>query len=79
MAAKNKRDYIEILISRGIISPEQLTEAQEMSEHAGMRLPDALARLGYASGEEVMRAVAEEHGLDFVSLSDVVVPPSVLE
>ncbi|MFH1921113.1 MAG: type II/IV secretion system protein, partial [Planctomycetota bacterium] len=79
MAAKKKRDYIEILISRGVISPEQLTEAQEMSEHAGMRLPDALARLGYASGEEVMRAVAEEHGLDFVSLSDVVVPPSVLE
>ena len=79
MAAKKKRDFIEILISRGVISPEQLTEAQEMSQHAGMRLPDALARLGYATGEEVMRAMAEEHGLDFVKLSDVKVPPSVLE
>jgi len=79
MAAKKKRDYLEILLSRGIVSPEQLAEAEEMSRHADMRLPDALARLGYATGEEVMRAMAEEHGLDFVKLVDVVVPPAVLE
>ena len=79
MAAKKKLEYVEILISRGIISSEQLAEAQEMSRHADMRLPDALARLGYATGEEVIRAMAEEHGLDYVKLSDVVVPPSVLE
>ncbi|HUT90925.1 MAG TPA: GspE/PulE family protein [Thermoguttaceae bacterium] len=79
MAAKKKSDYLEILISRGIISSEQLAEAEEMARHSGMRLPDALARLGYATGEEVMRAMAEEHGLDFVKVSDVVVPPSVLE
>ncbi len=79
MATKKKSDYLEILISRGVISPEQLAEAEEMSRHAGMRLPDALARLGYATGEEVMRAMAEEHGLDFVKVSDVLVPPNVLE
>jgi len=79
MAAKKKLDYLQILITRGIISAEQLAEAEEMSRHADMRLPDALARLGYATGEEVMRAMAEEHGLDYVKLSDVIVPPSVLE
>jgi len=79
MAAKKKLDYLQILITRGIISEEQLAEAEEMSRHADMRLPDALARLGYATGEEVMRAMAEEHGLDYVKLSDVIVPPSVLE
>ncbi len=79
MAAKKKLDYVEILVSRGVISPEQLAEAEEMSQHADMRLPDALTRLGYATGEEIMRAMAEEHGLDYVKLSDVVVPPSVLE
>lgn len=79
MAAKKKLDFVQILISRGIISSEQLAEAEEMARHADMRLPDALARLGYATGEEVMRAMAEEHGLDYVKLSDVIVPPSVLE
>lgn len=79
MAAKKKSDYIQILVSRGVVSPDQLAEAEEMAQHADMRLPDALARLGYATGEEVMRAMAEEHSLDYIKLSDVVVPPSVLE
>ena len=79
MAAKKKRDYIEILISGGVISPDQLTEAEEMVQHTGVRLADALTELGYATGEEVMRAMAEEHGLDYVKLGEVVVPPSVLE
>ena len=40
---------------------------------------DALVRLGYATGEDVMRAMAEQHGLDYVNLSEVVIPPSVVE
>jgi type IV pilus assembly protein PilB len=79
MAARKKRDYIEILISRGVISPDQLSEAEQMAQQSGIRLADALSRLGYATGEEVMRAMAEEHGLAFVKPSDVVIPPMVLE
>ena len=79
MAAKKKRDYIEILISRGVVSPDQLSEAEDMARHSGQELAEALTGLGYATGEEVMRAMAEEHGLDFINLGDVVVPPSVLE
>jgi type IV pilus assembly protein PilB len=44
-----------------------------------MKLPDALARLGYASGEEVMKAMAEQHGFDYVNLSEASIPPSVVE
>ncbi|MHC4399649.1 MAG: GspE/PulE family protein [Planctomycetota bacterium] len=79
MAAKKKRTHIEILISQGVISQDQLAEAEQMAQESGTRVADTLAELGYATGEEVMRAIAEEHGLDFVKLSDVVVPPSVLE
>jgi len=79
MAAKKKSDYTEILVRQGIISLDQLTEANEMAQQSGMKLPDALIRLGYATGEEVMRAVAEQHGLDFVKLAEVVIPPSVVE
>ncbi len=77
--AKRKSDYTEILIRKGIISPEQLAEAQQMSSEAKMKLADALIRLGYATGEDVMRAMAEQYGLDYVNLSDVVIPPSVVE
>jgi type IV pilus assembly protein PilB len=79
MAARKKRDYIEILISRGVISPDQLSEAEQMAQESGIRLADALSRLGYATGDEVMRAMAEEHGLAFVKPSDVAIPPAILE
>lgn len=79
MAVKRREDYTKILVRRAVISPEQLTEAEEMADESGMEVPDALTRLGYATGEDVMRAMAEEHHCDFVELSDVVIPPSVVE
>jgi len=79
MAAKRPGDWTEILIVQGIISPEQLAEARQMAAESDGRLPDALARLGYATGEEITRAMAQQHGLDYVNLSEVVIPPSVVE
>ena len=71
--------YTEILIRQGVISPDQLAEAQQMAKDTAMNVDEALIRLGYATGDEVMRAVAEEHRLDFVNLDEVVIPPSVIE
>ena len=78
--ASNRAAFTEILIRQGVISPEQLADAQAMTRNEPeMQIPDCLVRLGYATGEEVMRAVAQEHGMDFVSLDEVVIPPSVVE
>ena len=79
MATKKKGDWIDILVRQGTISPDQLAEARQMAEQAGIKLPDALDRLGYANGEEVARAMAEQHSLDYISLADVVIPPAVVE
>jgi type IV pilus assembly protein PilB len=77
--AKRKSDYTEILIRQGVISPDQLEEARQMAREANIKLPDAIVRLGYATGEDVMRAMAEQHGYTYVNLSEVVIPASVLE
>ena len=77
--AKRKSDYTEILVRQGIVSHDQLAEAHQLVAESGMSLADALSRLGYATGEEVMRAMAEQHGLDFVNLNEVSIPPSVVE
>ncbi|HUT14087.1 MAG TPA: GspE/PulE family protein [Thermoguttaceae bacterium] len=79
MAAKRKVDYTEILIRQSIISPEQLQEALEMSDKTGRKLPETLSQLGYASGEDVIRAMAEQHGRDYVNLAEVVIPPAIVE
>jgi len=79
MAAKRKSDYTDILVQQGVLSAEQVHEAQHMARQSGLRLPETLIRLGYATGEEVMRAMAQEHGLEYVNLSEITVPPSVVE
>jgi len=79
MCATKRRDFAEILLSQHIVSREQLAEAEQMAENANITLAEALTRLGYATGEEIVRAMAEEHGLEYVDLNEVVIPPQVLE
>ncbi len=74
-----KKDFTEILIRQGILSPEQIAEAKKLSRASNLKLPEAILKLGYASGEEVMRAVAQADGLDYIDLKEVVIPPSVVE
>jgi type IV pilus assembly protein PilB len=72
-------DFTEILIRKRVISPEQLAEAKRLAKESGKKVADELVRLGYAGGDDVMRALAQEHGLDFVNLKEVVIPPSIVE
>lgn len=77
--ATRKGDFTEILLRRRAISQEQLNEAKQVSKDQNIPLSEALIRLNYASGEEVMRAVAQEHGREFVDLNEVQIPPGVIE
>ena len=72
-------DFTDIMISRGIVGADQLAEAKSVAKQSNANLADTLIRLGYANGEAVMRAVAEEHGLEYVNLTDTVIPSSVVE
>jgi hypothetical protein len=77
--AKNQSDFTSILLRRGTISPGQLTEARRFSQQTGARLEDTLVRLGYATPEQVMGAVAEFHNLQFVDLSEVTISQAALD
>jgi len=71
--------FIEILIRKRTISLEQYREAEQMSQQQGMKTGDALVRLGYATGEEVTKAIAKEHGLEYINLAGTSIPPAVIE
>jgi type IV pilus assembly protein PilB len=71
--------FEDILIRKKVISPDQLAEAKKLATQSGKSVADELIRLGYASGDDVMRAMAQEHGLDFVNLNEVVIPPAIVE
>jgi type IV pilus assembly protein PilB len=72
-------EFREILLRKGIVSLDQLSEAEQMAREQSMNPADCLVRLGYCVGEEVMLAVAEEHGLDYVDLKEVTIPDEVIE
>ena len=69
------RDWTEILLRRGVIGSDQLKEAQR----AGGAIEEALVKLGYARNDDIMKAKAEQHGLPFVELREIEIPPSVVE
>jgi type IV pilus assembly protein PilB len=77
--ATSMTSFTDILIRQKVISADQLAEAEQMAKSTRASVGDCLVRLGYATGDEVMRAMARAHGLDFVDLSEVVIPPAVLE
>src|SRR5688500_5778777 len=72
-------DFTDILIRRGSISRDQLQEAQRMAKSGQQKVADCLIQLGYATGEEVIRALAEENACEFVDLNEVRIPDEVIE
>ncbi|MDR0337427.1 MAG: hypothetical protein LBI18_10085 [Planctomycetaceae bacterium] len=74
-----KLNYLGILQRKGILSTSQIAEAQEMAKSTDIRVRDAIVRLGYASSEEVTKAVAEACGREYLDLTNVVIPPAIVE
>jgi len=70
------RDWTDILEKRRVVSPDQLKEAMRMNN---VPLEDALAKLGYANTDEIMKAKSEQHGMPFVDLREIEIPATVVE
>jgi len=59
-----------ILLSQGLLSSEQLEQATREQARAGERLEQTLARLGLATTEQVMRALADELAMPYLRLDE---------
>jgi|GEM_PF-6523887 len=59
--AQIPKDFTALLIKRGIVSADQLAEANKLAETGEKSVGDALITLGYASPEDVTRALADFH------------------
>src|SRR5690348_15660363 len=77
--AKTRGDFTDILVRRQILSPDQLEEAKGLQQQTGVKLQDALIKLDYATMEQIMTAIAEFHGLQFIDLTEVTIPAAVVE
>lgn len=70
----------EVLIQKGLITPEQLEVALREIERTGEVLGKVLVRLRFLTQEQLLKALAEQLGLEFYSeLRSVEIPPEVIK
>jgi len=73
------RDYTDLLLTRGVIALEQLSEAKGISKKEDKSIGQCLVKLGYATGEEVTQALAEFYKFEYVDLSVIRIPDHVIQ
>ena len=71
--------FSEILVNKGIISQEQLTEATKVAGDSGKKLHEEILRLGYAPPARVMKALAKANRMAFTDLEGMTVPDEVID
>jgi type IV pilus assembly protein PilB len=77
--AKARGDFTDILLKRKVISPDQLDEAKTVAAAAGGKIQDILIKREYATQQEIMSAVAEHGGYEFVDLTTIEIPKDIIE
>jgi len=75
------REFTDLLLNRGVVSLDQLSEAKLISKKDVSNEPvgQILVRLGYATGEEVTMAIAEFYKFEYVDLSTIRIPDHVIQ
>ncbi len=73
------RDFTDLLLRRGVVSLDQLSEATSVARDTDISVGDAIIQLGYADPDSVYRAIAEFHKLDYVDLSAERIPDEIIQ
>jgi type IV pilus assembly protein PilB len=77
--AKTFDGFIKILLSGDVITKDQVIDAESLAKQTSKPIAQTLVQLGYATEEEVMRALATHNRMEFVDLATVEIPEMVIE
>ncbi len=73
------QDFTDLLLQEGVISLDQLSEAEEIARNTKAEIGDVLIKLEYATPEEVAQTTAKFHKIPYVDLRSVRINESVIE
>lgn len=76
---RKKKRLGDILISEGVITEEQLTEALEKQKELGKKLGATLVDLDMTTEDEIVSALQRQLNLDRIKLSEIRIPDDVLK
>lgn len=68
--ARSRKKLGEILVAQGVIDTNQVNEGLKKAQSEGTRIGEALAELGLCSEHQVLKALAVQHGIKYVDLTN---------
>jgi type IV pilus assembly protein PilB len=71
--------FVKILIDDGVVTKDQVVDAESLANQTNKNLAQCLVQLGYASEEEVMKALASHHRMEYIDLTAIEIPEAVIE
>ena len=77
--AKHSLSFTDLLVQNGIVSPNQIAAASEAANEDHISLQDAIIKLKFAKSADVMKALADSQGYEYVYLEDLNIPPNIIE
>lgn len=77
--AKHSLSFTDLLVQKGIVSPNQIAAASEAANEDRISLQDAIIKLKFAKSADVMKALADSQGYEYVYLEDLNIPPNIIE
>jgi len=72
-------EWLDKLVNDGVISPDQLADAEQTATNLGITVDEALVKLGYVTGAQMGEAQAAHFGYEYVDLENAEIPQSVIE
>ena len=73
------QDFTDLLLKQGVISLDQLNEAEEVAKSTNADVGDVLVQMEYASPEDVAEAMAKFHKIPYVDLGKAQINEGVIE
>lgn len=77
--ASGRRPLTAYLQDEGVLSGQQVNDVKNHAERSGLSIRDAIVQLKLATQEQVARAYANELGVSFIDLADMVPDEAALD
>jgi type IV pilus assembly protein PilB len=74
-----KKRLGELLVSEGLITNDQVTEALTEQKKAGSLLGETLIKLGYVTESDIAAAIAAQFGLPYIDTSRYTIEKEIFE
>lgn len=67
----------EILIEKKILNPQELDQLLQKQNITKEKLGDLVVKAGYITSEDLMKIIAEQYGLQYINIKEILLPVSL--